>query len=87
MRCGDAKRALEAPTRARGIATLLLSKNDAGHGGDLSRGTGDFNTVNLAWLNWQLKGDTGAKGKGLRVGASCKYCTASGWEFKSANLQ
>jgi hypothetical protein len=72
---------------ALGVPILLLSKDGAGHGGDLSKGTGDFNTVNLAWLNWQLKGDEGATGKGLLIGSSCKYCNASGWEFKSANIQ
>ena len=71
---------------ALGKPILLLSKNGAGHGGDLGNGKGDFNTVNLAWLNWQLKGDTTATGKGLLVGSSCKYCNSSGWEFKSANL-
>jgi hypothetical protein len=71
---------------ALGIPILLLSKDGAGHGGDLFNAKGDFNTVNLAWLNWQLKGDEGATGKSLLVGASCKYCNASGWEFKSANI-
>ena len=72
---------------ALGIPILLLSKDGAGHGGDLFTAKGgDFTTVNLAWLNWQLKGDTTATGKGLLVGSSCKYCNASGWEFKSANL-
>jgi hypothetical protein len=72
---------------ALGIPIILFSKDGAGHGGDLNRGTGDFNTINLAWLNWQLKGDTGATGKAMLYGASCKYCTASGWEYKSANIQ
>jgi len=71
---------------ALGIQILLLSKDGAGHGGDLGNAKGDFNTVNMAWLNWQLKGDTGATGKGLLVGSSCKYCTASGWEYKSKNI-
>jgi hypothetical protein len=71
---------------ALGIPILLLSKDGAGHGGDLNNGKGDFNTVNLAWLNWQLKGDTGATGKGLLMGSSCKYCTAAGWEYKSKNI-
>jgi hypothetical protein len=71
---------------ALGIPILLLSKDGAGHGGDLSKATGDFNTVNLAWLNWQLKGDETATGKGLLVGSSCKYCNASGWEYKSKNI-
>lgn len=43
-------------------------------------------STHLAWLNWQLKGDETAIGKALLVGSSCKYCTASRWEFKSANL-
>lgn len=68
------------------IPIVYFSKTSAGHGGDLGSAKGDFNTVNLAWLNWQLKGDTGATGKGLLVGSSCKFCTASGWVFKSANL-
>ncbi len=71
---------------ALGIPILLLSKDGAGHGGDLFQAKGDFNTINLAWLNWQLKGDTTATGEALLVGSSCKYCNASGWEFKSANL-
>jgi len=72
---------------ALGIPTLLLSKDGAGHGGDLGNGTGSFNSVNLAWLNWQLKGDTTATGKGALYGASCKYCNVAGWEYKSANIQ
>ncbi|HEX7597436.1 MAG TPA: hypothetical protein VF518_04425 [Polyangia bacterium] len=71
---------------ALGIPILLLSKDGAGHGGDLGSAKGNFNTVNLAWLNWQLKGDETATGKGLLWGSSCKYCTASGWEYKSKNI-
>ena len=70
-----------------GIPVIFLSKDNGGHGGDLNNGTGDFNTINLAWLNWQLKGDEGATGKGLLFGSSCKYCTASGWEYDSANIE
>lgn len=72
---------------ALGIPIIFLSKDGAGHGGDLGNGRGDFNLVNLAWLNWQLKGDTGATGKAFLMGPTCRYCTASGWEFKSKNLQ
>jgi hypothetical protein len=71
---------------ALGIPTIFFAKDGAGHGGDLDKGTGDFNTINLAWLNWQLKGDTGATGKGLLMGPNCKYCTASGWEYKAKNI-
>ena len=71
---------------ALGIATLLFSK-DLGHGGDLfSKNGGDFTKIDLAWLNWQLKGDLTATGKGLLVGSGCSYCTNSAWEVKSKNV-
>jgi dienelactone hydrolase len=72
---------------ALGIPIMLFSK-DLGHGGDLfsSRG-GDFTKIDLAWLNWQLKGDATATGKGVLVGASCTYCTNSAWEVKSMSIQ
>ena len=68
------------------VPILYFSKN-IGHGGDLfsTRG-GDFTKINLAWLNWQLKGDMTATGKGRLVGAGCSYCSDSAWEVKSANL-
>lgn len=71
---------------AKGIPIVYYSKTSAGHGGDLGQPRGDFNKVNLAWLNWQLKGDSGATGKGYLVGSTCTICTNSGWTFKSANL-
>jgi dienelactone hydrolase len=72
---------------ALGVPIMLFSK-DIGHGGDLfsTRG-GDFTKIDLAWLNWQLKGDTGATGKGVLVGSTCTYCTNSAWEKKSMNIQ
>jgi hypothetical protein len=71
---------------ALGFPTMFFSKN-IGHGGDLgsARG-GDFTKINLAWLNWRLKGDEGASGKGVLVGASCTYCSNSAWEVKSKNI-
>ena len=72
---------------ARNVPILYFSKTSAGHGGDLGQARGDFNSVNLAWLNWQLKGDTGATGKAFLIGATCKFCMNSGWVFKSANIQ
>ena len=72
---------------ALGIPIIFLSKTSAGHGGDLSNGKGDFNSVNLAWLNWQLKGDETETGKGALYGSTCKYCTDSGWVYKSANIK
>lgn len=71
---------------SRGIPIVYFSKSSAGHGGDLGQPRGDFNKVNLAWLNWQLKGDMGATGKGYLAGSTCTICTNSGWVYKSANL-
>jgi hypothetical protein len=72
---------------ALGVPIMLFSKA-LGHGGDLfsSRG-GDFTKIDLAWLNWQLKGDTGATGKGVLVGSGCTYCKDAAWEVKSMNIQ
>jgi dienelactone hydrolase len=68
------------------VPVLWFSKA-LGHGGDLfSAGGGDFNKINLAWLNWWLKGDETATGKGLLVGAGCPYCSDSAWEYKSAHI-
>lgn len=72
---------------SRGIPILYFSKTSAGHGGDLNQGRGDFNLVNLAWLNWQLKGDEGDTGKAFLIGPTCAYCDDGGWDFKSANIQ
>jgi hypothetical protein len=68
------------------VPVLWFSK-DLGHGGDLTatRG-GDFTKINLAWLNWWLKGDETATGKGLLVGATCPYCSGGAWETMSKNL-
>ncbi len=68
------------------VPVLWLSK-DLGHGGDLfaARG-GDFTKIDVAWLNWWLKGDETATGKGLLVGASCPYCSNSAWEYQSAHI-
>jgi dienelactone hydrolase len=68
------------------VPVLWFSK-DLGHGGDLFQANGgDFTKINLAWLNWFLKGDETATGKGLLVGAACPYCSNSAWEVKSAHV-
>jgi len=72
---------------ARGLPALYFSKTSAGHGGDLFQARGDFNLVNLAWLNWQLKGDEGATGKGFLYGATCEFCNDAGWVYQSANIE
>lgn len=69
-----------------GMPIMLFSKNGSNHGGDLMNGKGDFAKIDVAWLNWWLKGDEGATGKGVLVGSTCTYCTDSGWEVKSMNI-
>jgi hypothetical protein len=68
------------------VPVLWFSK-EIGHGGDLFKPDGgDFTRIILAWLNWWLKGDETATGKGLLVGSDCPYCGDSAWEVKSANV-
>jgi hypothetical protein len=66
---------------------VLWFSKDLGHGGDLfaARG-GDFTKINIAWLNWWLKGDETATGKGLLVGGGCPYCSNAAWEYKSMSV-
>jgi len=69
-----------------GVPVMWFSKA-LGHGGDLaSSHGGDFTKIDLAWLNWWLKDDETATGKGLLVGAGCPYCSDSAWEYKSAHV-
>ena len=71
----------------KGKPIMFFSNKTAGHGGDLwGANGGDFTKIHLAWINWWLKGDEGATGKGALVGAGCTYCSNANWEVKSANL-
>ena len=71
----------------KGKPIMFFSNKTAGHGGDLwAANGGDFTKIHLAWINWWLKGDEGATGKGALVGSGCGFCTNSNWEVKSANL-
>ena len=68
------------------VPVLWFSK-DIGHGGDLGQANGgQFTKIILAWLNWWLKDDASATGKGFLVGPDCVYCSDESWEVKSANL-
>ena len=73
-----------------GIAPLgkpiMLFSKELGHGGDLFRASGDFVKIDLAWLNWWLKNDQTATGKGRLVGAGCTYCSDAAWQVKSMNI-
>lgn len=66
---------------------VMWFDKDIGHGGDLFQPDGgQFTKIILAWLNWWLKDDQSATGKGFLVGPDCPYCSDSTWEVKSANL-
>lgn len=73
---------------ARGdIPVMMFAKIGADHGGDLwAPNGGEFTKVILAWLNWWLKGDESATGKGMLVGANCPFCRDRTWQISSANL-
>ncbi len=59
-----------------------------GHGGTYSQDNGGpFGQVAVAWLKWQLQGDTSAKGKGYFIGANCGLCTDSNWKVQSRSLK
>jgi hypothetical protein len=69
------------------VPVMWFSK-DLGHGGDLSKANGgDFTRITLAWLNWWLKGDESATGKGSLIGPRCTYCMDSAWDVKSAHVK
>ncbi|WP_437328941.1 alpha/beta hydrolase family protein [Sorangium sp. So ce381] len=69
------------------IPVMMFAKVGADHGGDLwARNGGEFTQVSLAWLNWWLKGDESATGKGMLVGANCRFCNDRTWNISSANL-
>jgi hypothetical protein len=70
-----------------GAVPAMLISTGFGHGGTYSQDNGgSFAQVDIAWLNWWLKGDMGATGKGYLVGSTCNICKDSAWEIASKNL-
>jgi hypothetical protein len=58
-----------------------------GHGGTYNQDNGGpFGVVAVAWLKWQLLGDTGAAGRGYFVGADCGLCKDASWQVSSRAL-
>lgn len=69
-------------------APVVLVSTPVGHVGTYRQDNGgSFAKVNLAWLDWRLKGDEGATGKGYLVGASCGLCSDTAWTIQSKNVQ
>jgi len=70
-----------------GIPIMMFAKVGADHGGDLwAQNGGHFTRISVAWLNWWLKDDETATGKGMLVGGSCPYCSDNTWIVSSAHL-
>src|SRR5688500_10104671 len=58
-----------------------------GHGGTYNEDNGGaFGVAAVAWLKWQLMGDTGATGKGYFSGPNCRICADSKWQTASRSL-
>ena len=59
-----------------------------GHGGTYNQDNGGaFGVVAVAWLKWQLMGDTSAAGRGYFVGDKCGICRDSNWKTGSRSLR
>ena len=58
-----------------------------GHGGTYNEDNGGaFGVAAVAWLKWQLMGDTGPAGKGYFTGAGCGICGDAKWQAASRAL-
>jgi hypothetical protein len=68
------------------LPAVWLSSN-VGHGGTYEQDNGGaYAQVCVSWLNWWLKGDVGAKGKGYFIGAQCGLCVNPSWSIRSKNI-
>jgi hypothetical protein len=58
-----------------------------GHGGTYNQDNGGpYGVAAVAWLKWQLMGDTSAAGRGFFVGANCGICGDANWQVDSRSL-
>ena len=58
-----------------------------GHGGTYNQDNGGpFGVVAVAWLKWQLEGNTSAAGRGYFVGNDCGICKDASWQIGSRAL-
>ena len=58
-----------------------------GHGGTYNQDNGGpFGVVAVAWLKWQLQGDTSAAGRGYFVGDNCGICKDASWQIGARAL-
>jgi dienelactone hydrolase len=58
-----------------------------GHGGTYNEDNGGaYGVAAVAWLKWQLQGDTSAKGRGFFTGNNCVVCKDPNWVIQSRAL-
>jgi dienelactone hydrolase len=58
-----------------------------GHGGTYNQDNGGpFGVVGVAWLKWQLQGDTSAAGRGYFIGDNCGICQDASWQIGARAL-
>jgi hypothetical protein len=58
-----------------------------GHGGTYNQDNGGaFGVAAVAWLKWQLSGDTSARGRGYFTGSACAICADPQWQTASRSL-
>jgi dienelactone hydrolase len=58
-----------------------------GHGGTYNQDNGGpFGVVAVAWLKWQLLGDTSAAGRGYFAGENCGICKDGAWRIGARSL-
>jgi hypothetical protein len=58
-----------------------------GHGGTYNQDNGGpFGVAAVAWLKWQLQGDTSATGRGYFTGDDCGICKDESWQIASRAL-
>ncbi len=59
-----------------------------GHGGTYNQDNGGpFGVVAVAWLKWQLQGDTSAAGRGYFVGDDRGICKDAAWQVAARGLR
>jgi len=59
-----------------------------GHGGTYNQDNGGpFGVAAVAWLKWQLLGDTSAAGRGYFIGDDCGICRDPNWQIDSRSLR
>ena len=59
-----------------------------GHGGTYNQDNGGpYGIAAVAWLKWQLQGDTSESGRGYFVGGDCGICADENWMIDSRSLR